>query len=136
MQIESGASQPIAPPRSAALTGYDKIALSVVRAIHFNSNAIIALNVPNHGTLGDLEDHDIVEVPCVVNVNGAQPLNVRRAPAHARDLLVRVKEYERLTVAAALTQSVEAAERALTHNPLVAEPALAHRLVGALQPLW
>jgi len=136
MQIESGASQPIAPPPSAALTGYDKIALSVVRAIHFNSNAIIPLNVANHGTLGDLEDHDIVEVPCVVNVNGAHPLNVRRIPDHARDLLVRVKEYERLTVAAASTRSVEAAERALTHNPLVAEPALAHRLVAALQPLW
>jgi len=136
MQIESGASHPIAPQPSAALTGYDKIALSVVRAIHFNSNAIIPLNVANHGTLADLEDHDIVEVPCVVNANGAQPLNVRRMPGQARELLVRVKEYERLTVAAATTRSVDAAERALSRNPLVAEPALAHKLVDALQPLW
>jgi len=136
MQIESGASQPIAPQPSAALTGYDKIALSVVRAIHFNASAIIPLNVANHRTLPELEDHDVVEVPCVVNANGAHPLNVRRIPEHARELLVRVKEYERLTVAAATTRSVDAAERALSHNPLVAEPALAHRLVGALQPLW
>ena len=136
MQIESGAAQPIAPQPSAALTGYDKIALSVVRAIHLNSNAIIPLNVANRGTLADLEDHDIVEVPCVVNANGAHPLNVGGVPERARDLLVRVKEYERLTVAAASTQSVDDAERALARNPLVAGPGLAHQLVGALQPLW
>jgi 6-phospho-beta-glucosidase len=136
MQIESGAAQPIAPQPSAALTGYDRIALSVVRAIHHNTNAIIPLNVANHGALADLEDDDIVEVPCVVNANGAQPLNVRRIPEQARELLVRVKEYERLTVAAATIRSVDAAERALSHNPLVAEPVLAHKLVDALQPLW
>jgi 6-phospho-beta-glucosidase len=136
MQIECGASQPIAPPPSAALAGYDRIALSVVRAMHFNTNAIIPLNVRNHCTLPALDDHDIVEVPCVVNVNGAHPLNVLRVPDHARDLIVRVKEYERLAIDAAMTQSPETAERALAANPLVGEPALARTLVGALQPLW
>ena len=138
MQIESGASQPIDRSASpiARVTGYDKIALNVVRAIHFNTNAIIPLNVENHGTLPDLEDRDIVEVPCVVNTNGAYPLHVTQVPAHARELLVRVKEYERLTVAAATTRSRDAAERALTCNPLVAEPALARTLVDAMEPLW
>ncbi|HEV8348165.1 MAG TPA: hypothetical protein VGQ16_16430 [Vicinamibacterales bacterium] len=140
MQIESGASQPIERSASstslARPTGYDKIALSVVRAIHFNTNAIIPLNVQNHGTLPDLDDRDIVEVPCVVNANGAHPLNVKPVPAHPRELLVRVKEYERLTVAAATTRSRDTAERALTHNPLVAEPALARTLVDAMEPLW
>jgi len=138
MQIESGASQPIDRSTSpvARLTGYDKIAVNVVRAMHFNTNAIIPLNVRNQGTLPALEDRDIVEVPCVVNANGAHPLHVEPVPAHARELLVRVKEYERLTVAAATTRSRDAAERALTHNPLVAEPALARTLVEALQPLW
>jgi 6-phospho-beta-glucosidase len=135
MQIESGASTPIERSAWAELTGYDKIALNVVRAIHFNSNAIIPLNVPNRGTLRDLDDEDVVEVPCVVNANGAHPLNVGRVPDQARDLLVRVKEYERLTVDAAATGSREAAERALAHNPLVGEPALARTLVGALQSL-
>lgn len=136
MQIESGAAAPIAPPPSAALTGYDRIALAVVHAMYFSSDAIVPLNVGNHGTLPDLDDRDIVEVPCVVNVNGARPLHVRPVPDHARDLIVRVKEYERLTIDAALTRSTETAERALTVNPLVGEPALARRLVAALQPLW
>jgi 6-phospho-beta-glucosidase len=136
MQIESGAAQPIERSPWAGLTGYDKIALSVVRAIHFNSNAIIPLNVPNRGAIRDLDELDVVEVPCVVNANGARPLAVGAVPGRVRGLLVRVKEYERLTVEAASTRSVEVAERALAANPLVGERALARRLIDALSPLW
>jgi 6-phospho-beta-glucosidase len=136
MQIESGASQPIERSAWAGLTGYDKIALSVVRAIHFNSNAIIPLNVPNCGAIRDLEDADVVELPCVVNANGARPLNTGPVPDRVRDLLGRVKKYERLTVDAASTRSLDTAGRALTANPLVGERHLAETLVQALQPLW
>jgi 6-phospho-beta-glucosidase len=136
MQIESGASQPIERSAWAELTGYDKIALSVVRAIHFNSNAIIPLNVPNRGAIRELEDADVVELPCVVNANGARPLNVGSVPNRVRDLLVRVKEYERLTVDAVSTRSLDTASRALTANPLVGERGLAETLLHALQPLW
>jgi len=137
MQIESGASRPIARPardERAGLTGYDKIALAVVRAIHFGSNAIIPLNVPNRGAIRSLEDGDVVEVPCVVDANGAHPLNVGPVPAPARELLTRVKEYERLTVDAASSGSHQAAERALAVNPLVGSARLARKLVQALQP--
>ena len=136
MQIESGAARPTAPRAWAELTGYDKIALHVIAAIHSQSNAILPLNVANRGALSDLTDDDIVELPCVVNGNGAHPLAVGSVPDVARDLLVRVKEYERLTVAAASERSVDAAVRALAHNPLVGDRALAERLVDALQPLW
>ena len=142
MQIESGAVGPTTrssadrvTSASGSVTGYDKIALHVIRGIHFNSNAIIPLNVRNRGTLDGLADEDIVEVPCVVNANGAHPLHVRRVPDHVRELLVRVKEYERLTVDAATTGSKDAAVRALARNPLVGEPPLAERLVHALQAL-
>jgi 6-phospho-beta-glucosidase len=133
MQIESGAAHPL--PRSpwSELTGYDKIALSVVRAIHFNSNAIIPLNVPNHGAVRDLEDTDVVEVPCVVNANGARPLAVGHAPGAVADLLLAVKRYERLTVAAAASGAAEDAERALSANPLIQTRDRASELIGALQ---
>jgi 6-phospho-beta-glucosidase len=136
MQVESGSAQPIARSSWAELTGYDKIALNVIRAVHFNTNAVIPLNVPNRGALRDLDDQDVVEVPCVVNANGAHPLAVGPVPDVVRELLVAVKEYERLTVDAAVTPSEESATRALTSNPLVGDPALARRLVEALQPLW
>ncbi len=132
LQLESGGAQGHAPSAAAALTGYDKIAVSVVRAVHGNSNAVIPLSVRNGGNLPELRDEDVVEVPCQVNANGALPLHVGRVPDGVRELLLRVKQYERLTVEAALTGSAETARRALAANPLVARPELAERLVAAL----
>ncbi len=134
MQLESGSQKPLVPPPSAAVTGYDRIALAVVRAIHFNTSAVIPLDVPNHGNLADLLDDDVVEVPCLVNADGPHALNVPSVPAAARELLVRVKKYERLTVRAALERSEELAVEALTLNPLVDSRDLAQRLVAEVMP--
>jgi 6-phospho-beta-glucosidase len=134
MQIESGRSEPLTPSPWASLTGYDKIALSVVRAIHSNTNATIPLNVPNRGAIRELDDDDVVEVPCRVNADGARPLGTVEVPARVRDLLTRVKEYERLTVGAAVSGENADAERALSANPLVRDAGHASRLVAALGP--
>jgi 6-phospho-beta-glucosidase len=134
MQIEAGdaASSLSAQP----VNGYDRIALSVVRAVHFNTNTIIPLSVENRGNIPSLLDRDVVEVPCLVNANGAHPLHVGRIPERVQPLLAQVKEYERLTVRAALAQSVPAAAEALAHNPLVPDRATADRLITDLSPLW
>jgi len=141
LRLEAGgASGPARPEpvddRASELAGYDKIALAVVRAIHSDSNAIIPLNVPNRGALRGLADTDIVEVPCVVGANGARPLAVDAMPDDVRELVVRVKEYERFTVDAASAPSMDAAVRALSLNPLVGTHALARRLVDSMKPLW
>jgi 6-phospho-beta-glucosidase len=133
MQIESGGGPPVAPPW-ARLTGYDRIALSVVRAIHFDTGDVIPLNVRNRGALRELDPDDVVEVPCTVNASGARPLVCAAVPAAVHDLLVRVKAYERLTVAAAASGSTADAERALAANPLVRDSAQASQLVAALGP--
>lgn len=135
MQIESGSAVALAASPWATLTGYDKIALSVVRAIHFNTGAVIPLNVRNNGNL-PLEPDDCVEVPCVVNANGAWPAHVPAPPPRIAEFIQRVKHYERLTIAAAATQTPQAAVEALAANPLVADRALAHTLYDALAPLW
>lgn len=132
MQIESGASAPREKSPWAEVTGYDRIALNTVRAIHFNSNAIIPLNVDNRGNLPDLADDDVVEVPCVVNANGALPMYVGPVPIGVRPLLVQMKEYERLTVRAALSGDATLTRRALAANPLVPTGALVDRLLSEL----
>ena len=136
MQIEAGSDGLTAPPPATGLSGYDRIALGVVRAVHLNSNTIIPLSVANRGNLPLLQDRDVVEVPCVVNANGATPLHVGAVPDRIAPLLQRVKEYERLTVRAALAQSTEAAVEALAHNPLVPDRATAETLIRDLSPLW
>jgi 6-phospho-beta-glucosidase len=134
MQTETGGRSAKAVAERHEVAGYDRIALAVIRAIHFNANAIIPLNVSNRGSISILSDEDIVEVPCVVNGNGARPLTTERPPASVSDLILRVREYERLTVHAASTRNDDDAARALTANPLVPSRAVAASLVRALQP--
>ena len=136
MQIDSGSGTPSTPAPPSGLSGYDRIALGVVRAIHFNTNALIPLSVANRGNIPELLDRDVVELPCVVNANGARALHAGRVPDRVAPLLKAVKEYERLTVRAALVQSVTAAGGALASNPLVPDRATADRLVADLSPLW
>ncbi len=133
LQIESGAAGPIVRP-PAALTGYDRIAVSVVRAMALNANAIIPLNVPNRGALRDFDADDVVEVPCVVNASGARPLAVGEIPESAQDLMMRVKDFEWLTLRAASTRADADAVLALARHPLVNDGVLAGHLVRALQP--
>jgi 6-phospho-beta-glucosidase len=131
-QIESGAAAPLARSPWAALTGYDKIALQVVRAIHFNTGAILPLDVLNRGNLPELEPDDSIEVPAVVTANGALPLHAGAVPPQVRDLLVRVKRYERLTVDAALRGGRDRRLDALAANPLVPSRETAERLLTDL----
>ena len=133
MRMESGSQAPPAPAATSPLTGYDKIALAVVRAIHFDTNAVIPLNVRNSRTLPYLAADDVVEVPCVVNRNGARPQKVGAAPGSVRDLIAFVKDYERRTIRAAITRNTADVVNALAANPLVGERTLAARLVRALE---
>ena len=134
MQLESGSQEPLEPPAAAAVTGYDRIALAVIRAIHFNTSAVIPLDVANQGNIRELEDDDVVEVPCAVNADGPHALSVPPVPEQVRDLLVQIKEYERLTVRAALEGSADLAIEALVRNPLVGRRDLAERLVPEVMP--
>jgi 6-phospho-beta-glucosidase len=134
MQLESGSTEALAPPPAAAVTGYDRIALAVVRGIHFGTGHVLPLDVPNRGNLADLEDDDVVEVPCVVNADGPHALHVPPIPEATRELLVSVKEYERLTVRAALEGSAELAVEALVRNPLVGRRDLAECLIAEVMP--
>jgi 6-phospho-beta-glucosidase len=131
MQLETG-SAPRIKPDWAELSGYDRIALITIRAIVNNQGAIIPLDVANRGTFPFLDDEDIIEVPCRVDANGAQPQVVGPIPDHPRELITRVKEYERATIKAALTGDRNELAEALALNPLVHSNDVAKRLVAAL----
>lgn len=132
MQIETGATATRVKPAWAELSGYDRIALMTMRAIVHNQGAIIPLDVANEGTLTFLGADDIIEVPCRVDKDGPRPRPVAAVPAHARELMERVKAYERATVRAALTGERADLVNALALNPLVPTRELAGRLVTAL----
>ncbi len=131
MQLETG-SAPRIKPDWAELSGYDRIALVTIRAIVNNQGAIIPLDVANRGTLPFLDDEDIIEVPCRVDANGPQPQMVGPIPDHPRELITRVKQYERATIRAAMSGDRSELIEALALNPLVPTRDKAAQLVEAL----
>ena len=70
----------------------------------------------------------------IAAMNGPHAVNVPPVPEAARDLLLRVKAYERLTVRAALEGSADLTVEALILNPLVGRRELAQRLVAEVTP--
>ena len=132
MTLETGETKPRIKPDWAELSGYDRIALMTMRAIVHDQGAIIPLDVANYGTLPFLDNDDIVEVPCRVDKDGPRPQIVGPIPDHPRELIERVKQYERATVKAALTGNRDELIDALALNPLVPSKHKASELVEAL----
>ena len=108
--------------------GYERIAVDVMKAIAGNRPAVFPVDVANNGSMDELDLNDAVEVPCVIDANGARPLAVGAIPGPVRSLLFRVKEYERLTAKAALERSAKLAVEALTLNPVVPSREVAEQL--------
>jgi 6-phospho-beta-glucosidase len=100
-------------------TGYHRIAVNAIRALTGSQAQRLVLNVPNRGGFSELEPTDIVEMPCMVDRSGARLLPARRLPESVRGLVVTVKEYERMTIRAAIERRWDLAALALTVNPIV-----------------
>jgi 6-phospho-beta-glucosidase len=132
MQAETGRPAPIPPSPWAELTGYDRIAYDVIAAIVNDTGATLPLDVPNRRTIPDLDADDVIEPPCVVGRSGPRAMHVGPLPEAVRELVVRVKEYERRTIDAVQAGTTEALTTALAANPLVPSRATAELLVSQL----
>jgi 6-phospho-beta-glucosidase len=111
-------------------SGYERIAVLVLQALSADKPSLIPLTVRNGGALSDLDANDAVELPCEVSSKGVYVPPVGHAPEATRALLLRVKEYERLTVRAATEHSREAAVAALEKNPLVGRREIAQQVLA------
>jgi 6-phospho-beta-glucosidase len=99
--------------------GYERVALGVLAAIARNDRSVHILDVRNRGSLPGLDDEAVVEVPCLVDANGAHPVAAGALEPHQLGLLQAVKAVERETIAAAVEGSRERALRAFALHPLV-----------------
>jgi len=110
--------------------GYEAAALAVMEALAGAEARVLILNVRNGGALPFLDRDAVVEVPAVVGTGGVRPLAAGQLPPAARDLVVRVKEVERLTIQAASEGSRALALEAIAHHPLVPSTAVAERILA------
>jgi 6-phospho-beta-glucosidase len=109
--------------------GYEKVALALMRAIARDERTTLILNVRNRGTLGVLDTEAVIEVPCLVDANGAHPVAVDPLPDHASGLVCAVKAVEREVLSAAESASRTTAVKAFALHPLVDSVNVARRLV-------
>ena len=72
-----------------------------MRAIARDERTTLILNVRNRGALAVLDADAVIEVPCLVDANGAHPVAVDPLPDHAPGLVCSVKAVEREVLDAA-----------------------------------
>ncbi|GAA0613798.1 6-phospho-beta-glucosidase [Kutzneria viridogrisea] len=113
--------------------GYEKIALALMRAIAQDRGTTLILNVRNGSALPGLDADAVVELPCLVGANGAQPLATSPLPLHAASLVGAVKAVDRAVLAAANTGSRKHALSAFALHPLVNSVSTARRLLDRYQ---
>ncbi|GGL79276.1 6-phospho-beta-glucosidase [Streptomyces fumigatiscleroticus] len=109
--------------------GYEKVALALMRAVARDERATLILNVRNRGTLPVPDRDAVIEVPCLVDANGAHPVAADPLPGHATGLVCAVKAVEREILSAAESGSRATAVKAFALHPLVDSVNVARRLV-------
>ena len=74
----------------------------------------------------------MIEVPCVIDGQGAHPLPVAPLDLHQLGLIAAVRASEQAVIDAVLQRSSELALRAFVIHPLVGSPTIAQRLLTDL----
>src|SRR5205807_9811921 len=95
------------------------LAVSLVAAIANDTREVQVVDCRNNGALPDLPDEVAVEIPAVIDRQGAHAITAGHLPWSIRGLVQHVKAYEELTIEAAVTGEERAALLALNENPLV-----------------
>lgn len=111
---------------------YAEMALGVLGAIANNNDTFAVCNVQNNGAIPFLPGDAVVETACMVNADGARPLTFKSFPDSVWGLVCAVKNYESLTVEAAVHGDRNKALLALLANPLVMDYDLAVPLLEEL----
>ncbi len=94
---------------SASLEGLNKVERSheygsgIIEAMETGTPAVIYGNVLNHGLIDNLPQGCCVEVPCLVDKNGIQPVRIGTLPVQLAALIQTNVNVQALTVEAALT---------------------------------
>jgi 6-phospho-beta-glucosidase len=112
--------------------GYSEVALGMMKSIYNNEATIIIVNIPNRGVIKGLPDEAVVEIPGVVNAAGVFGLTQPDVPKTVWGLIAAVKNYEQLTVEAAVTGCRNTSLLALLAHPLVQDYAIARPMLEEL----
>ena len=110
------------PARSRSGVNELQLAVDVIDAIVNDTGGEWPVNVPNAGgVLPGFPEDLVVEVPAIVDRQGAHPIAVPPFPRHLRGLIEMLAEFQALTAEAAWSGNRLDAVRALSAHPLVSD---------------
>lgn len=98
---------------------YSEAACELMSSIYNDKRTVMHVNTRNNGAINGLPDDCTVEVSSLITKNGPLPLNVEPFPSDTLRLIQLMKEFETLTVEAAVKGDLVAAKRGLILNPIV-----------------
>jgi len=110
--------------------GYAGVALDILEAVNSTTTKRIVVSLQNNDTLDFLRPDDVIEISCDLSKEGLKPVTPVHVPDAQKNMLLSVKEYERLAVAAILQKDKSLAVRALMAHPLIGSWSLADKLVN------
>lgn len=99
--------------------GYGKAGITLMNAIWNNTNEVFSPDVVSMGTIQGLDPACVCTTTSLVNAAGIHPMAFPKLPGHMMAKILAAKEYEKLSVEAAVTGSYHAALEALVANPLI-----------------
>ncbi|MDQ2942006.1 MAG: 6-phospho-beta-glucosidase [Chloroflexota bacterium] len=111
---------------------YSEAAAQLMASLADGRGDVQVVDLRNQGALSDLPDDAVVEIPARIDRDGAHPLPQQPMIDEVRDLVLRVKAYERLVLEALRTRDRDTALRALIANPLVGPYVEPEPLLAAL----
>lgn len=111
---------------------YAEMALGVLGALGNNQDTFAVCNVPNNGAIPFMPNDAVVETACLVNAAGVRPLTFKSFPEEVWGIVSAVKNYESLTVEAAVHGDRDKALFALLAHPLVLDYDLAAPMLDEL----
>jgi 6-phospho-beta-glucosidase len=135
---EAARTETVTKPEALARRGgggYAGITFAVMKAVLNDTGEELTANVPSRGCVDGVEDDAVVEIVCRMDRDGAHPLPVGPIPIAFRGVMLALKAYETLTVAAAVKRDKRLATLALLNHPLcgdldVIEPMLDEMLAA------
>ena len=97
---------------------YSDSAAELMADITSDAGRIHVVNVKNNGAVPGMDPEVVMELPCIVDARGATPKPTSAMRPDIDALVRNVKDFELLTISAAVHGDEDAALRALLSNPL------------------
>lgn len=101
-------------------------------AIAFNTQERMLLIVENNGAIANFDDTAMVEVPCLVGVNGPEPLAMGKIPLFQKGMMEQQVAVEKLVVDAWVEGSYQKLWQAMTLSKTVPSASVAKAILDEL----